>query len=106
LRIKQPIASAPGYIYPNFTFRAAGGTGPSSGGPQSSLLTSDSSGNLYDNAWVTVSIVIPTTYDAPVAPGDPSGGWWKIEYTVGAPGNDTTTWSVNIRGNPVHLVTP
>ena len=28
-----------------------------------------------------------------------------IEYTVGG-GNDTTTWKVEILGNPVHLVIP
>jgi hypothetical protein len=26
--------------------------------------------------------------------------------TITAAGNDTTTWEVNIRGNPVHLVIP
>ena len=32
-------------------------------------------------------------------------GWWQIEYQVGQ-ANDTTTWRVSIRGNPVHLVVP
>ena len=32
-------------------------------------------------------------------------GGQRIQYTV-AGGNDTTTWQVNIRGNPVHLVLP
>ena len=30
-------------------------------------------------------------------------GWWKIKYTVNG-ANDTTTWAVSIRGNPVHLI--
>ena len=33
------------------------------------------------------------------------GGWWQIEYNVRS-GNDTTTWQVNILGNPVHLIVP
>ena len=52
---------------------------------------------------------IPTTYTAPVSPGDPpgaGGGWWKIEYGTLGTGQDITTWQVNIRGNPVHLVIP
>jgi hypothetical protein len=31
--------------------------------------------------------------------------WWKIEYQVDG-GNDTTTWQVDIQGNPVHLLVP
>ena len=104
LRIKQPTAA--GYVDATFNFTAQGGTGPSSGTNLTSLITSNGSGNLYDNAWVTIDIALPTNYNAPTPPGEPGPGWWKIEYTVGAPGNDTTTWSVNIRGNPVHLVTP
>jgi hypothetical protein len=38
-------------------------------------------------------------------PGETQAGWWKVEYTISASGNDTTTWEVTIRGNPVHLVT-
>jgi hypothetical protein len=30
--------------------------------------------------------------------------WWKIRYTPGTAPTDRTTWSVNILGNPVHLV--
>ena len=33
-------------------------------------------------------------------------GWWKVQYNITASGNDTTTWEVTIRGNPVHLVVP
>jgi hypothetical protein len=30
--------------------------------------------------------------------------WWQIRYTVGTSASDRTTWSVNIIGDPVHLV--
>ena len=48
---------------------------------------------------------LPSTYGSGglTPPGETQAGWWKIEYTVGG-GNDTTTWSVAIRGSPVHLV--
>ena len=37
--------------------------------------------------------------------GETESGWWKVRYTVNS-GNDTTTWEVSIRGNPVRLVVP
>jgi Flp pilus assembly protein TadG len=111
-KIRIPSASAPGYTYATFTYTATGtaGCGGSlSGGPTTTLVTSTSSCNYYNNQWVTISATIPTTYTAPVAPGDPpgaGGGWWKIEYGTLGTGQDITTWQVNIRGNPVHLVIP
>ena len=65
--------------------------------------------NLYDNSLLTLQIVLPTNYTAPQPATETLGaGWFKIKYrlTGTAGGNDTATWSVNIRGNPVHLVTP
>jgi Flp pilus assembly protein TadG len=110
-KIRIPSATAPGYTYATFTYTATGSScgGPTSGGPTTTLVTSTSSCNYYNNQWVTISAVIPTTYTAPVAPGDPpgaGGGWWKIEYGTLGTGQDITTWQVNIRGNPVHLVIP
>ena len=51
----------------------------------------------------------PCPWPPPMAPrasrrrGEIEAGWWKIRYTVNS-GNDTTTWEVSLRGNPVHLV--
>jgi Flp pilus assembly protein TadG len=110
-KIRIPSASAPGYTYATFTYTATGSScgAPTSGGPTTTLTTSSSSCKYYDNQWVTISATIPTTYTAPIAPGDPpgaGGGWWKIEYGTLGTGQDITTWQVNIRGNPVHLVIP
>jgi len=58
----------------------------------------------FNNSVVTITIALPPTYGA--APGGlAEDGWWKIRYNVDG-GNDTTTWKVSIRGNPVHLVLP
>jgi len=67
----------------------------------------DGSGSQFDSYWLKITIPLPQTYgDAGLQPpGAPAPGWWKIQYTVGG-GNDTTTWEVNILGNPVHLVLP
>jgi Flp pilus assembly protein TadG len=64
-------------------------------------------GTFYQNSWVTILIKLPSTYGSTslTPPGDPSPGWWKIKYTVGS-ANDTTTWMVSVRGNPVHLIVP
>ena len=72
-------------------------------------------GSQYDGHWLTITVPIPQGYGTVVPStggsigltpaGEPGAGWWKIEYTVNG-GNDTTTWQVSIRGNPVHLVVP
>jgi hypothetical protein len=67
------------------------------------------SGSSFDNSVLEIQIPLPPTYGAGGLnpPGDVTNeeGWWQIEYQVGA-ANDTTTWQVSIRGNPVHLVIP
>ena len=56
----------------------------------------------FNGCWLTIDVVIPTTYTAP------QSGWWKIKYNMTGTGtsNDVTTWRVQIRGNPVHLIVP
>jgi putative Flp pilus-assembly TadE/G-like protein len=106
-KIRLPTAT--GFVYPTFTFSATGSScgAPTSGGPTSSLRTSDAAGcRYYNNNWVTISVPIPASYTAPTPPGEPGPGWWKIEYGTLGTGQDITTWEVNIRGNPVHLITP
>jgi hypothetical protein len=106
-KIRLPTTT--GFVYPSFTFSATGSScsAPTSGGPTTSLRTSDAGGcRYYNNQWVTISVPIPATYTAPTPPGEPGPGWWKIEYITAGTGQDITTWEVNIRGNPVHLITP
>ncbi len=56
----------------------------------------------FNGCWLTIQIPIPTTYTAQ------QSGWWKIRYTMNGNGtsSDVTTWKVQIRGNPVHLIVP
>jgi hypothetical protein len=62
------------------------------------------SSSRFNGCWLTIQIHIPLGYTAP------QDGWWKISYTMqgssGTNATDITTWQVNIRGNPVHLVEP
>ncbi len=81
-----------------------GGTGAA---PPSGCPNLTTGGTFYQNSWVTILIPLPSTYGTTglTPPGDPAPGWWKIKYTVQS-ANDTTTWMVGVRGNPVHLVVP
>ena len=80
-----------------------------SGNNVTSLQTAINGAAQFNNRLVTITIDLPTTYgDAGLdPPGDitTEDGWWRIEYNINA-ANDTTTWQVSIRGNPVHLVLP
>ena len=79
-----------------------GGSGPVAPPGCTNLTTG---GTLYQNSWVTIAVPLAATYGASglTPTGEIEAGWWKIRYTVNS-GNDTTTWEVNLRGNPVHLV--
>jgi Flp pilus assembly protein TadG len=67
--------------------------------------STNGSGSHFDAHWLKIVIPLASSYGSTgLTPGgEPAAGWWKIRYTV-AGGNDTTTWAVTIRGNPVHLV--
>ena len=106
LRVKVPTATGYSDATFNFTSTGSSGGGPTSGNNLTSLTTSTSSTNYYNNQWVTITVAIPTSYVAPTPPGEPGPGWWKIQYVTTGSGQDVTTWEVNIRGNPVHLVIP
>jgi hypothetical protein len=59
-----------------------------------------SSTSRYNDRTVSVFVKLPTNYTALYG----TKTWWKIRYTPGTAPTDRTTWSVNILGNPVHLV--
>jgi hypothetical protein len=75
----------------------------SAGTGVNNVVTYSSGNSRFNGCWITIQIPIPTTYTAA------QQGWWKIRYNmtgVGATATDITTWQVEIRGNPVHLVLP
>ena len=74
-----------------------GGTGTA---PAGCSETSSTNSTFYNNSWVYILITLNTSYGSPSLVNN---GWWKIKYIVNL-GNDTTTWQVSIRGNPVHLI--
>ncbi len=74
------------------------------------VTTNTGGTSLFNGCWLTLEIQIPTSYTAPNDPASGEDGWWKIRYTMGnqsgSGATDLTTWKVDIRGNPVHLVAP
>jgi Flp pilus assembly protein TadG len=101
LKFEQPGAG--GYSDATFSWSASGGT---SGNNVTQLQVASGGSSLFDNQIVTILIALPTSYTAPTPPGEPGPGWWKVLYNVTGAGNDTATWAVTIRGNPVHLIVP
>ena len=82
----------------------AGPSGSVSAG-SSGLQATSCSGSCsqpFNDKLLTIDIPLSSTYGAS---GLWQGGWWQVEYDVSS-GNDTTTWQVNVLGNPVHLVVP
>ena len=108
IEVLKPTST--GYVPATFSYTAdANATGSKSGTNKTSLKTTISGTGQYNNSWVTLTIPLPKTYDAPLPPGEPAGtlgGWWKIRYSFDSVTTDTTTWQASIRGNPVHLVQP
>ncbi len=105
MRIMRPTTT--GYADATFSYTADNGR---SGTNVTSIQTATSGTNHYNNSWISITVPISNTYgqgaDTLRPPTETQAGWWKVEYTITASGNDTTTWEVSLRGNPVHLVTP
>jgi Flp pilus assembly protein TadG len=101
----------------------AGNCTPASGMPCSAngvsqivtdIVTNGNNTRAFGNTWLKILIPLPSNYGcALTSPGNPclkptgetGQGWWKVNYQVSAAW-DTTTWQVNLRGNPVHLLVP
>jgi hypothetical protein len=116
LRVKSPDGNA--YNYATFSYSSinlsgsgsnciSGNSDVCSASGRTSIQTAKSGSSSFNNTWLRLLIPLPDTYGSVglTPAGETQPGWWKIEYTVTG-GNDTTTWMVNIRGNPVHLVVP
>jgi len=64
------------------------------------VTTNTGGSSVFNGCWLTIDVVIPVGYTAP------QQGWWKIKYNMSGSGDsyDVTTWRVQVKGNPVHLV--
>ncbi|MGD0018602.1 MAG: pilus assembly protein TadG-related protein [Candidatus Limnocylindrales bacterium] len=94
---EMPVGA--GYQDSQFSWRDSGtnlGSGGTLHSNVSSVTTASGGNSNFQGHWVVVTIHIPTNY---------TGGWWKIRYVItGGAAHDRTTWRVEIRDSPVHLV--
>ena len=103
LRLLSPDGNT--YHYQRFNWTSDDGRS----GSNTDVIQTSNGSALFNNREITITVQLPTTYGEHGL--NPSGditdedGWWLIEYEL-ENGNDTTTWSVDIKGNPVHLVLP
>ncbi len=117
LQILQPTTS--GYSPVSFAYQGAQtASGASScnsrsGSGVTSVTTNTGGTSLYNGCWLTITVVLPSNYDAPHPSSDTvtsEGGWWKIRYNMSGDADDfstdLTTWQVQVKGSPVHLVMP
>ena len=81
------------------------GSAPSFTLPAGCPAIFDGAGSQFDAYWLKILVPLPPNYgqNGLTPTGETQPGWWKIQYSV-AGGNDTTTWQVSLRGNPVHLI--
>ena len=104
LRFQSPDGDS--YDYATFSWKSDDGR---SGSNVTQIQTSINGAAQFNNRLITIEIPLPGSYGSAGLdpPGDSTSepGWWRVEYNVSG-GNDTTTWGVSIRGNPVHLVLP
>jgi hypothetical protein len=105
LYILQPTASGWSPVSLTWTCQKLSTDGSASncsGGSGTYVETSTGATSHFNGCWLYISIAVPTSYTAP------QSGWWKIQYTMGSASGvyatDETTWQVNIKGNPVHLI--
>ena len=82
-------------MYPKLDVSGTG-TKPYDGAPVWSL----NSNSKYNDRYITIDIPLDPLY-ATVYGGKT---WWKVKYGVSSTTSDRTTWSVNIVGDPVHLL--
>ena len=115
LRIQSPDGSA--YHYTRFTYKTDANCGRTNGttdacsdmtGTRLAITTASGGHSSFNDTWLQILVPLPVTYGESglTPPGVPGPGWWKIEYQTTSAANDTTTWMVGIRGNPVHLIVP
>lgn len=91
-----------GYTPATFSWRDSGTSLGNMGTPTAnvtSVTTCSGGTSRFQGHWLVVTIRVPVTYTAP------QNGWWKIRYVItGGAAHDRTTWRVQIKDAPVHLV--
>jgi hypothetical protein len=76
------------------------GTSLNVSGTGTQPYTGLNSNSKYNDRYMVLDITLPANYTGLYG----TKTWWKVRYAAGSNPTDRTTWSVNIVGDPVHLV--
>jgi hypothetical protein len=95
IRIKRPIGTN-SWTDETFSWST---TGCSGGGSGTNVTNINVASFNFNGCLVTIEYTLPTTYSPPT-----DNSWWRIRYNYAPGATDRTTWSVNILGDPVHII--
>lgn len=76
------------------------GTSLNVSGTGTQPYTGLNSNSKYNDRYMVLDITLPANYTGLFG----TKTWWKVRYAAGSNPTDRTTWSVNIVGDPVHLL--
>jgi hypothetical protein len=112
LRILDPNGTARAFTWSTFcnppTPPSGSCSGTSTGTPPAldvsgtgtQPFTGLNSSSKYNDRSMIIDIPLPANYTTLFG----TKTWWKVQYVAGSNPTDRTTWSVNIVGDPVHLI--
>ena len=92
VEIRDPSGATPPCTW---SAKEHSGPGTASGTEASCVINTGS--YRFNNWLVTIRVDLPSDYTCA------ADCWWKIHYNYPATTWDTTTWSAQIEGNPIHL---
>jgi hypothetical protein len=100
-----PSAGVTSCVY-NSTVSATKGPATPTTAPSCTVTTklASAGSGIYNNGWLRIEIQLAANYTCTVSAT--SDCWWSVKYAFGSGGfpTDRTTWSLNVIGDPVHLV--
>jgi len=112
LRILDPNGTARAFTWSTFcnppTPPSGGCSGTSTGSPPALNVAGTgtqpfgglNSNSKYNDRSMIIDIPLPANYTSLFG----TKTWWRVQYITGSNPTDRTTWSVNIVGDPVHLI--
>lgn len=98
IRVKKPSTST-AWVDQTFSYSSSCQSGPGNAGTNVTRIYNGGSVLPFNSCLITIEFTLPATYTPPT-----NNAWWRIYYAYNSGATDRTTWSVNILGDPVHLI--
>jgi hypothetical protein len=101
-----PAANVATYCHYNATPSATKGPATPTNAPTCTVVTKLAAGGsgIYNGNWLRIEIQLDNNYNCGTVAG--TDCWWTVKYDFGTAGfpTDRTVWSLQVVGDPVHLV--